>query len=95
MLTHLIKTIFLAELYTLFPSIIAFVQVSCNTSEFNQLMLLQTLSQCDVIEVIIRIYGCSQALLRKENIRQHKVTGQNSLLKNCQSYHAAAFSGSF
>lgn len=34
-LTHLIQTIFLAQLHTLFPAVVTLVQVCCNTPKFN------------------------------------------------------------
>lgn len=34
-LTHLIQTVFLAQLHTLFPAVVTLVQVRCNTPKFN------------------------------------------------------------
>ena len=41
-LTDLEKTIFLAQLDRLLPSVVAFVEVSGDASELDQLVLLQT-----------------------------------------------------
>lgn len=42
---HLIEFIFLAELHTLFPAVVAFEEVGSNSPELNQLVLLQALGQ--------------------------------------------------
>lgn len=34
-LTHLIQTVFLAQLHTLFPAVVTLVQICCNTPKFN------------------------------------------------------------
>lgn len=57
--------VLLAELHTLSPSVVALVQISRNAPEFNQLVLLQLLSQADIVEVVIGINRCSQALGRQ------------------------------
>lgn len=50
--------ILLAELHTLGPPVIALEQIGCNAPELHQLMLLQPLSQADVVKVVIGIDRC-------------------------------------
>lgn len=59
---HLIKLVLLAELYALFPAVVALKQVGSDSPELNQLVLLQALGQWDVVKVIVGIYWCSQCL---------------------------------
>lgn len=59
---HLVELVFLAQLHTLLPSVVAFEEVSSDSPELNQLVLLQTLGQRDVVEVIVCIYRCPECL---------------------------------
>lgn len=53
---HLIKLVLLAELHTLLPAVVALKEVSSDSPELNQLMLLHTLGQRDVVKVVVGIY---------------------------------------
>ena len=53
---HLIELVLLAELHTLFPAVVALEEVGSDSPELNQLVLLQTLSQRDVVKVVVGIY---------------------------------------
>lgn len=66
---HLVELVLLAELHTLLPAVVALEQISCDPPEFNQLVLLQTLSQGDVVKVVIGVDGCAQSLQFIQRIR--------------------------
>ncbi len=53
---HLIELVLLAELHTLFPAVVALEEVGSDSPELNQLVLLQALSQRDVVKVVVGIY---------------------------------------
>jgi hypothetical protein len=55
-LINLVKAVFLAQLYALFPAIVAFEEISSNSSELNEFMFFQTLSKGNIVKVVISIY---------------------------------------
>ena len=61
--SHLEQLVLLAKVDRLLPAIVALVQVGANASELDQLVLLQTLRQRDVVKVVEGVDGCSQALV--------------------------------
>lgn len=63
---HLVELVLLAKFDTLFPAVVPLEKVGCDPSKFNQFMLLQALSQWDVVKVIISIDRCTQCLHKRE-----------------------------
>lgn len=53
--SNLVELVLLAELYALFPAVVALEQVGSDSPEFNQLVLLQALRQGDVVEVVVGV----------------------------------------
>ena len=49
---YLKETVFLTQVHTLFPSVVSFVQISANASEFDEFVFLQGLCECNVVKVI-------------------------------------------
>lgn len=56
---YLEEFILFTELYRLLPSVVALVQVGSDATEFNQVVFLQGLSKCNVVEVVKGINGSS------------------------------------
>ena len=61
---YLVELVLLAELDALFPAVVALEQVSCDPPELDQIVLLQALSQRDVVEVVVGIDGSAHGLVR-------------------------------
>lgn len=59
---NLVEFILLAKFHTLLPAVVAFEKVGGNSSEFDELVLLQALGQRYVIKVVIGVDGCTQSL---------------------------------
>lgn len=59
---HLVEFVFLAQLHTLLPSVVALEEVSSDSPELDQLVFLQTLGQCDVVKIIVCVYRCPECL---------------------------------
>ena len=62
-MSYLEQPVLLAELDSLLPAVVTFVQVSSDAAEFNQLMLLQHLGQGDVVKVVEGVDGGPQPLV--------------------------------
>lgn len=68
--SYLEEPVFLAELDRLLPAVVAFVKVGCDATELRQLVTLQLLGQCDIVEVVKCVNRRSQTL--QNNIRRCK-----------------------
>ena len=63
--SYLEKSIFFAQFDALFPTIVAFVQVSGDSSELGQLVFFEFLGQGDCVEIVERVDRRTQSLKMK------------------------------
>lgn len=61
--TYLEEVVTFAQVHRLLPAVITLVQVGGNAAELNELVLLKTLRERNVVEVVIGINGHLQSVI--------------------------------